>query len=76
MLCAGLVKCVGVCLQAYHAKCVGIQGEAPAEWWCEQCASGRMRCFVCDEFGTSMTDPSMRKCSLGCCGRFYHIEYA
>ena len=37
---------------------------------------GRVRCFVCGEFGAGFEDPTVRKCSLGVCGRFYHIKYA
>ena len=44
---AGLVRCVGVCMQAFHASCIGLPGPDP-EWWCAQCASGRMRCFACE----------------------------
>ena len=73
---AGLVKCVGVCLQAFHAKCLGLEGPPPADWWCAQCRSERMRCFVCGGFGAGMTDAAVRKCSLGCCGRFYHVRSA
>lgn len=37
---------------------------------------GRVRCFVCGQFGAGFEDPTVRKCSLGVCGRFYHIKYA
>ena len=73
---AGLVKCVGVCLQAFHAKCLGLEAAPPADWWCAQCRTERMRCFACGGFGASMTDAAVRKCSLGCCGRFYHVRSA
>ena len=73
---AGLVKCVGVCLQAFHAKCLGLEAPPPADWWCAQCRTERMRCFACGGFGAGMTDAAVRKCSLGCCGRFYHVRSA
>ena len=69
--------CVGVCLQAYHPACVGLQGpDLPPEWWCAQCESGRMRCFACGGFGNGIQDNGMRKCSMGVCGRFYHTQCA
>jgi hypothetical protein len=35
-----------------------------------------MRCFLCGGFGASPSDLALRKCSLGACGRFYHVACA
>ena len=45
-------------------------------WFCPECDTGRMRCFACGEFGTSPHDLELRKCSLGSCGRFFHVGCA
>ncbi|KIY94347.1 hypothetical protein MNEG_13615 [Monoraphidium neglectum] len=59
------------------AEGAGIATDAAAEpWFCPECEAGRMRCFVCGKFGTCLEDPTMRKCSLGACGRFFHLECA
>jgi len=60
-------------------RCVG--AAAPhtphgAPWFCPECAAGQMRCFVCEGFGASTADLSVRKCSLGACGRFFHLACA
>ena len=53
-----------------------ISAVAQAAWFCPECLHGRVRCFVCGQFGAGFEDPTVRKCSLGVCGRFYHIKYA
>ena len=79
---AELLVCKGPCLKAFHPACLGT---APSEaitpasqvaWFCPECVHGRVRCFVCGEFGAGFEDPTVRKCSLGVCGRFYHIRWA
>lgn len=61
-------------------RCIGCAPPAgsptPSPWFCPECDSGRMRCFVCGAFGSSPEDLSVRKCSLGACGRFYHVSCA
>ena len=79
---AELLICKGPCLRAFHAACLDMpqpadtSPAAQAAWFCPECLHGRVRCFVCGEFGAGFEDPTMRKCSLGVCGRFYHIKYA
>ena len=73
---AGLLVCMGPCLRAFHAACIGL-AEQPAAvdpWFCPECDSGRMRCFICGQYSAGFEDQSLRKCSLGVCGRFYHIR--
>ncbi|KIZ05026.1 hypothetical protein MNEG_2926 [Monoraphidium neglectum] len=65
-----LVLCVGGA-----ARCAAADGDAEP-WFCPECHSGRMRCFVCGGFGTNPKDLKMRKCSSGGCGRFYHLKCA
>lgn len=74
---AGLVICGGPCLRAFHPSCIGLPGPPAdtAAWFCPECDSGRMRCFACGEFGAGFEDPTIHKCSLGVCGRFYHVRY-
>ncbi|KAK9824314.1 hypothetical protein WJX72_009375 [[Myrmecia] bisecta] len=69
-----LVVCSGPCLRAFHPACVGLQAKPEVAWFCPECDTGRVRCFVCGEFGAGFEDPTVRKCSLGVCGRFYHLE--
>ena len=68
--------CMGPCLRAFHATCIGLTQQRPAAdpWFCPECNSGRMRCFICGQFSAGFEDQSVRKCSLGVCGRFYHIR--
>ena len=79
---AELLVCKGPCLKAFHPACLGMHQPADmspgaqAAWFCPECLHGRVRCFVCGEFGAGLEDPTLRKCSLGVCGRFYHIKYA
>lgn len=79
---AELLVCKGPCLRAFHPACLGMPQPADmspgtqAAWFCPECLHGRVRCFVCGEFGAGFEDPTVRKCSLGVCGRFYHIRYA
>ncbi len=80
LLCAELLVCKGPCLRAFHPACLGITPRAvispaaQAAWFCPECLHGRVRCFVCGDFGAGFEDPTVRKCSLGVCGRFYHIK--
>ncbi|KAL3145939.1 hypothetical protein ABBQ38_015299 [Trebouxia sp. C0009 RCD-2024] len=77
-----LLICKGPCLRAFHPACLGLpqpadtSPAAQAAWFCPECVHGRVRCFVCGEFGAGFEDPTVRKCSLGVCGRFYHIKCA
>ncbi|KAL0037828.1 hypothetical protein WJX79_000733 [Trebouxia sp. C0005] len=77
-----LLVCKGPCLRAFHPACLGMTPQAvinpasQAAWFCPECLHGRVRCFVCGEFGAGFEDPTVRKCSLGVCGRFYHIKCA
>lgn len=79
---AELLVCKGPCLRAFHPACLSLTpASAPspatqANWFCPECVHGRVRCFVCGEFGAGFEDPTVRKCSLGVCGRFYHIKCA
>ncbi|KAA6418167.1 MAG: PHD zinc finger-containing [Trebouxia sp. A1-2] len=79
---AELLVCKGPCLRAFHPACLGMTPQAvinpasQAAWFCPECLHGRVRCFVCGEFGAGFEDPTVRKCSLGVCGRFYHIKCA
>lgn len=85
--CAGLLRCAGVCLQAFHPACVGLEAWTP-NWWCVQCAAGRMRCFACGGFGAALqegpraeegpgaTAAQVKKCCTGSCGRFFHYRCA
>ncbi|KAL0046805.1 hypothetical protein WJX82_010406 [Trebouxia sp. C0006] len=77
-----LLVCKGPCLRAFHPACLGMTPQAvispasQAAWFCPECLHGRVRCFVCGDFGAGFEDPTVRKCSLGVCGRFYHIKCA
>lgn len=66
---------MGPCLRAFHSDCLGLSQPpaSPETWFCPECEDGRIRCFVCGEFSAGPTDPEFRKCSLGVCGRFYHL---
>ncbi|KAK9837057.1 hypothetical protein WJX84_002033 [Apatococcus fuscideae] len=70
----GLLVCMGPCLRAFHMSCLGLAAPPADPWFCPECQTGRVRCFVCKEFSTGMDDPHVRKCSLGVCGRFYHMQ--
>lgn len=73
-LSAALLPCMGPCLRAFHGPCVGLQGPPAETWFCPECESGKMRCFICGEYSSGFDDPGVRKCSLGVCGRFYHTR--
>lgn len=67
---------MGPCLRAFHMHCLRLEAPVEEPWFCPECQTGRVRCFVCGDFSTGMDDPHVRKCSLGVCGRFYHMTYA
>ncbi|KAK9841359.1 hypothetical protein WJX74_004479 [Apatococcus lobatus] len=69
----GLLVCMGPCLRAFHLHCLRLHASVEEPWFCPECQTGRVRCFVCGGFSTGMDDAHVRKCSLGVCGRFYHM---
>lgn len=71
---AALLPCMGPCLRAFHGPCVGLTGPPSDAWFCPECDSGKMQCFICGEYSAGFDDTSVRKCSLGVCGRFYHTK--
>lgn len=58
--------CSGSCRRCFHTACVNqIDGK------CEECATGCHRCHQCGEGANHLG--AVLKCSLGVCGRYYHI---
>ena len=58
--------CEGTCRRSFHFKCL-----QPVNGKCEDCATGCHHCYQCGEGSNHLG--LVVKCSLGICGRYYHI---
>ena len=71
-----LLLCDGGCLRSFHLSCLFLD-EVPREerWLCADCTSGSHRCFACGDFGRDGTgEGEVSKCTIGQCGKFYHLQ--
>ena len=67
-----LVKCRGICGNAFHFKCLEIEplsGEGVVGWKCSDCTQNRHPCLICKGY-----EAPIIRCSVSQCNRFYHQE--
>lgn len=64
----GLWQCQGPCRRSFHHHC----RPQFADHRCNDCVKGTHRCHACGEGATNALG-AVLKCSLGVCGRYYHI---
>lgn len=63
-----IIVCKGPCQQAFHPTCLGLT-HLPSNFQCDECTTGKHTCFSCKS-----DEGITRKCSINCCGKFYHEE--
>eukprot|EP00210_Caulerpa_lentillifera_P001116 g1077.t1 len=67
-----LWQCQGPCRRSFHHRCRP-QTTNSFNQRCTECIKGTHKCHACGEGASSTLGPVL-KCSLGVCGRFYHIS--
>ena len=58
--------CRGKCRRSFHYECL-----QSIEGYCKECATGEHKCYQCGEGANHLG--SVFKCSIGICGKYYHL---
>jgi hypothetical protein len=72
-----LVRCRGVCQNAFHMECLRTNGMTKAklketsssDWKCTDCSTGRHACLLCKSY-----EGIILRCNASSCGRFFHAD--
>lgn len=64
-----MIRCRGSCKRSFHSKCFGVMVEDSTELTCNECKTGKFKCFVCNEHSADV-----RNCTAYQCPKYYHLD--